>query len=64
MRFKVSSTSSRQSMTASWCSAAYFGWPSTTCARPVIPRYLRLWFSDCRNLEMDLAASSSNVEFG
>ena len=58
LRRSVSSGSSRQSMTASWCSAAYLGWPLTISARPVMPRYLRLWLSDEMKRAIELAAWS------
>mmetsp|Transcript_5620 Transcript_5620/g.17930 ORF Transcript_5620/g.17930 Transcript_5620/m.17930 type:complete len:226 (+) Transcript_5620:1114-1791(+) len=64
LRFSVSSDDSRQSITASWWSAAYCGWSFTMAASPVTPRYLRLWLSDVMKRLMAAAAASSSVGFG
>ena len=64
LRLSVSSGSSRHSMTAIWWSAAYLGWSRTMLARPVMPKYFKLWLSDVMKRAMDAAAASSRLELG
>mmetsp|Transcript_9631 Transcript_9631/g.18880 ORF Transcript_9631/g.18880 Transcript_9631/m.18880 type:complete len:247 (-) Transcript_9631:974-1714(-) len=57
LRRSVSSGSSRQSITVSWCFTACLASICTIPASALIPRYLRLWLSAVRKRDMELAAS-------
>mmetsp|Transcript_10006 Transcript_10006/g.29691 ORF Transcript_10006/g.29691 Transcript_10006/m.29691 type:complete len:250 (+) Transcript_10006:416-1165(+) len=58
LRLRVSSGSSKQSTTTIWCSDAYDGLTWTIWAKPVTPKYFKLWLSLEMNREMFEAASS------